>query len=290
MDHRHYDCVSLMILPLTRPLIALDVETDGIGTPERSRIVELGFEVHYHDDRPSLSYVSLINPERPISLDATKTHGIRDEDMLRCARCGGSKEAHPLTGCEVFKRVPTFAMLSDRLAKNFVDCDFCGYNVRFDLRVMSGEFARVGVPWSVGNSNMLDPLHLWRVVAKRTLSDAVREFLEREPTAAHRALGDAQDALAVALAMLERYDQLPRDVGKLHDLCFDADNVDPDGKFKWVDKDVTINFGKHKGKTLQTIARVDRWYFEKFMLGGDFTPDVKKIVADALLGVFPVKL
>lgn len=297
-----------MILPITRPLIALDVETHDKCEPEKARIVELGFKIVYPDGRESKRWVSYVRPDMLISEGATAVHGITNDVVFGCQTCGKSQEDHenvpsPVSLLTVndgppievkglgvdhsFDPWPTFKELSANIAQGFTNCDYAGYHVRFDIRVIASEMERAGVQWSQGDARLLDSMHLWRIGQPRTLTDAVREFLGRGATKAHRALEDAEDALDVALAQLERWPQLPRDLGKLHDLCFNSNNVDPDGKFTYdVDGEAVCSFGKWKNTKLRLIPKdYLKWMVEK----GDFSSDVKRISREALNGVYPTK-
>ena len=110
---------------LTRPLVSLDVETHAKCNPEQNRIVELGLRVDYPDGREPKRWCSLIDPGVPIT--ASDVHGITDADVAE---------------------KPTFAKLAPNLAHGLTYCDFSGYNVRFDLRVLQAEMDRTLVKWS----------------------------------------------------------------------------------------------------------------------------------------------
>lgn len=253
------------VLKLDRPLVCLDVETHAKLPPEKGRICELGFKIFYPDDRPPKAWESLIDPTVPIDSDATTVHGITDTD--------------------VFGK-PRFQDLAENLLLGFNDCDFCGYNIRFDLRAIHAEMLRAGKTWSYENARLIDALRIWQVGKPRTLSDAVREFCGREPTDAHRALADTEDAIDATVGMLERFTEMPRTVQALHDLCFkDAVRIDAEGKFQWMNGKPCIAFGKHSGTP---INRLDPNYLQ-WILKSDFPPDTKKIVDAALRGVFPTK-
>lgn len=241
-----------MILPLTRPLVSLDVETHAMCKPEEARIVELGFVMLYPDDREPKRWQDFIKPDLLITDEAVKKHGITN-DMV-----AGSM---------------MFPELAANLARGFSGCDFCGYNVRFDLRVLSAEMERAKVAWTPAGAHMLDSLRLWSVVKPRGLGDAVEEFLGRKPTEAHRAMGDAEDALAVTLAQLERWDHLPRDVKQLHDLCFEQ-LVDLGGKFIRIDGEVLCNFGVHARVKLSAMPIG----YLNWMLKGTFATDVQELI------------
>jgi DNA polymerase III epsilon subunit-like protein len=252
-------------LELQRPLIAIDVETDDIGTPEDLRIVELGFHIEYPDRRPPKQWCKIFNPCRPIAPGAIATHGISDAEAEQ----------------GIF-----FEQVASNLARGFSNCDFCGYNIMFDMRVVKGEMNRAGVRWDYKDAKLLDPLKLWQLCRRRTLSDAVEEFLHRQPTQAHRALGDATDALEVGVAMIRKFDEmLPRDISKLHHMAF-AENknfIDSTGKFQWKNGTPIIAFGKHRGAPLE---KVNKEYLE-WICRCDFPEDAKLVARNALTGQYP---
>lgn len=286
-----------LILPITRNLIVLDVETSDFEPPEKTRIIELGFHIEYPDGREPFEYQTFFNPGVMISEEATAKHHITNQMIMGCRKCGKLPEEHiPVElmpeiseeekGCEGYRSWPKFEHLAENFAKGFADCDYCAYSGRFDLRCVGSEMARAGVPWSVGDARLVDPLHLWRLQEPRTLEDAVEKFLHRKPSGAHRALHDVRDTFEVMQAQLIKWPGLPRDAAQLHDLCFDKDNVDPDGKFRWVDGVVTCNFGKHKFLTLE---KMPRQYRQWMVDSGDFSAETKALVRDSLLGVYPTQ-
>lgn len=251
-------------LTLTRPLVWLDVETANIAPPEQARICEFGFHMIYPDDRPDKIWGTLINPGIPIHPETTRVHNIMDSDVAE---------------------KPRFSQIANNLASGFKNVDYGGYNVKFDLRVLSGEFARCGVAWTYLESRILDPLRLWQVQMPRTLTDAVREFCGREPSEAHRAGGDVQDVYDVLLGQFERWPELPRDVAKLSELCFppDPDRLDDTGKFRWRDGKVILTFGKNAGKPIETLPKD----YLQWIVGADFSEEVKQIAREALQGKYP---
>lgn len=251
---------------LIRPLVWLDVETHDKKPPEESYVCELGFEMMRPDGSTKI-WESYIKPPVPVAQSAIDVHGITNEQLA---------DAKP------------FAHYAKNLAFGFSNCDFGGYNVKFDLRCIQTEMNRNGVKWSYEEAYLVDPLRMWQVKRPRSLSDAVREHLKREPSNAHRALADAQDAKDVGLAMLSIY-ELPVTPRELHELCFppNPDSLDPDDKIVWnAQNDACINFGKYKDRPLAVIVPLDRRYFE-WIVSANFSPKVKAIVQDALDGQFP---
>jgi DNA polymerase III subunit epsilon len=251
-------------ISLDRPLVWLDVETASIVPPEQARICELSFHMVYPDDRPDKVWSTLINPGVPIHPEVTTIHHITDAEV---------------------KDKPKFAQLAANLAMGFKDADYGGYNVKFDLRVLGGEFSRAGVQWSYLNSRIIDPLRIWQTQEPRTLTDAVKKFRGREPSEAHRASGDVWDAYDVFIGQLEMWQQLPRSIDELAKICYppDPDKLEDGGKFRWKDGKAVITFGKHAGKSIQELPRD----YLQWLSGADFSDEVKQIAREAIKGRFP---
>jgi DNA polymerase III epsilon subunit-like protein len=60
-------------------ITAIDVETTGLN-PETDKIVEIGTAV-MKQGRITLRHGKIVNPGIPIPEEATKIHGIKDEDV-----------------------------------------------------------------------------------------------------------------------------------------------------------------------------------------------------------------
>jgi DNA polymerase III epsilon subunit-like protein len=282
---------------LTRPLCALDLETTSVD-PQQARIVQVAFVMRYPDDTPPLRWSTLVNPRVPIPAEAHTVHGIADAKVQGCRTCGG-ESTHPqhrvsrpdADGCHAFKPWPTFAAIAANLASGLVDCDYAGFHVRYDLRVLEAEMARAGVEWTYQGARILDGHRLWQVLSPRTLSDACRHWLGREPSDAHDAVADAHDALAIIDTQIEALSALSEGL-TLDDIHAsqwpdDAKNIDPDGKFQWgPDGEAVLAFGKLQGTRLRDAAKIDRGFLQ-WMLGKDFSPVAKRIARDALAGTFP---
>jgi DNA polymerase-3 subunit epsilon len=255
------------VITLERPLVILDVETHAKGTPEQTRIVEVSFQMYFHDGRPVKSYSTLINPGCAIHPGATEVHHITDE---------------------MVKDAPTWDHVAANLASGWVDCDYCGYNVNFDLRAVNAEMQRSKVAWSYDGARLADPLKIWQVRQPRKLKNAVEEFCARAQVDAHRASGDVQDAHDVLVGQLTKWADLPRTVRGLHDLCFES-RLEPGDKLVWDGQDAVFNFGKHRGRTLQAVATDDRGYLT-WLVNQDFiSKEAEKILRKALGGEFVKK-
>lgn len=274
------------LLNLERPLIIFDLETTG-KDPATARICSLGMRIHKPEASPE-NYKSLVNPGVMMPRDAEEAHGISDAILLDgCAKCWNVADVHPHVGCPEWKPIPKFPDLAERLFTGFANADFSGYNVRYDLRVMTEEFARCGFTFDYSQAAIIDPLRLWQLLEPRTLSDAVEYFAKRKLVGAHDALTDVlgtEEALIGQLTDHPRSSMLPRDVRKLHELSWPRipGQIDSEGKFKFVNGVVCFNFGKWNNEPVKQHLDYVRW-----MYGGNFSPEVKRLCDSMLSGRYP---
>ncbi len=253
-------------LALERPLVFLDLETTGTD-PATDRIVEIS-ALKVEPDGSRTSRTRRVNPERPIPVEATAVHGIRDEDV---------------------RDAPTFRQLARGLLEFLADADLAGFNVRrFDLPLLEREFRDCGLDLGLARRRVLDAMTIFHRKEPRDLAAAVRFFLGRELEGAHGAEADVAAAAEVLDAELERYADLPRRVGDLAAWCQRVPEgaAESSGKFVWKGGEVVLAFGRHQGRALREVARERRDYLE-WILKQDFPVEAKRLVERALRGEFP---
>lgn len=255
-------------LRLLRPLVFFDLETTGLDV-ERDRIVELGL-VKLMPDGERLTRARRINPGMPIPPEASAVHGITDADVADC---------------------PPFARIAKDLLLWLHGCDLGGYNVeRFDLPLLSAEFRRVQLAFPPENTLVVDAYRIFAQREGRDLTSAYRFYCAKELQGAHSAEADILATVEVLQGQLERYPDLPTDIQGLHDVChpIDPNAVDAGGRLVWKNGEAVIGFGKHRGRTLREMSAQEQGYL-RWIMGGDFAPDLKEIAAQALRGVYPVR-
>lgn len=284
------------LITITRPMLGFDLETTSTN-PDQARIVEIGLEIMI-PGQATEEYRTLVNPGIPIP--HTATYGTPD----------GKYKGHGITDAMVAD-APTFDALSGRLRDQFEGVDFAGYNIRFDLKVITAEFKRARRPWSYEGARVIDAFRLWQVVDPRGLGDAIAHWLPGEvhPDQAvcacvdtgdgtsmhgcpvhdrnampHNALWDTKMSTAVVAAQLLQCSQLPRDLQALHELCSPG-WYDAEGKLQWKEGVLCFSFGKHRGVGLADVVREDRGYVARFIMNGDFSAKVKDVCALALRGL-----
>jgi DNA polymerase III subunit epsilon len=243
-------------LPLDRPVVVFDTETTGVN-PRMDRIVEIACVKIYPDGRRE-AWVRRLNPGVPIPPASSAIHGIRDGDV---------------------KDLPRFHDVARELADFLEGCDLAGYNISgFDLPALRVEFLRAGVAFEVAGRRLLDAQRIFFVREPRHLAAAARFYCQSEHNGAHGALADAEMTLRVLEGQFSRYPDMPRSVPELHELfCAGLDqDLDPEGRFRLIRGEPTVNFGRNRGRSLRDISREEPGFL-RWILRGDFSEPVKDI-------------
>ena len=251
---------------LERPLAAFDIEATGTS-PVADRIVELAI-VKILPDGSRPTHVFRINPDRPIPSDATKIHGIHDEDVADC---------------------PLFADIAPQIESLLEGCDLAGYNcLRYDIPMLVEEFRRAGRDFDVEGRRVIDVQRIYHRREPRDLTAALAFYCGEMHLDAHGAEADTQATIRVLESQLQRYPDLPPDIEGLDAYCNPRDPswADRAGRLKWSDKTIVLNFGKKKGTPLSEIIEGDPGFI-KWMLRSDFPRDTKDIVEKAAEGIWP---
>lgn len=245
-----------MNLNLTRPLAFIDLETTGTNFA-KDRIIEIAV-VKLMPDGNIHEKQTLINPQIPIPPQSSAIHGITDERV---------------------KDAPTF----EQIAKNYFlfldECDLAGFNsTRFDYPILLEEFYRAGVFFDVSNRKFIDVQRIYHNLEPRNLAAAYKFYCEKELTNAHSAMADARATFEVLIAQLDRYaNELKNDIDFLHEFSKDGDFVDL-GKRMYFDNGIEMfNFGKHKGKAVVDVFKVEPSYYD-WIQKGEFPLDFKEKV------------
>ena len=253
-------------LKLERPLAVFDIESTGTNR-KFDRIIDLAI-IKLLPGGKSESYTFRVNPGMPIPADSTAIHGITDKDVKDC---------------------PTFKQVAGQVAEVLKDCDLGGYNIsNFDIPLLVEEFIRAGMPFDTQSRRVIDSQRIFHKKVPRDLAAALAYYCGEMHLDSHDAMGDVQATVKVLEGQLARYPDLPRDLDALDAFCNPRDPawVDRTGKFKWVDGDAVINFGKKQGQKLREVSRTDPSFLQ-WMAKNDFPRDTLEIVQNALIGKFP---
>ena len=244
-----------MKLNITKPVMFFDLETTGTNITT-DRIVEISMIKVFPDGHYEQRTVR-VNPERHIPEEASAIHHIYDEDVAD---------------------KPAFRQIARQLADSFEGCDIAGFNSnRFDVPMLSEEFARAGVDFDFTRPRYIDVQTIFHKKEQRTLTAAYRFYCDKDLDGAHSANADTRATYEVLLAQLERYDDLPNDVAALSEFSSQQKNVDIMGRLVYDDQHrEVINFGKYKGRLASEVLTKDPGYFS-WIQQGDFPSDTKRI-------------
>lgn len=281
-----------MKLNLTRPLVVFDLETTGLDLV-RDRIIQISY-IKVMPDGEERRENMLVNPGKAIPQEVTELTGISNDDV---------------------KDAPTFKEIAPKLNEKMKDCDFAGYNSNhFDIPMLAEEFLRSGIDFDFSKCRLIDAQTIFHKMERRNLAAAYKFYCGRnmeDDFTAHRADSDTEATYRVLMGELDKYDpntqedperHLANDMDTLAEFSKTNDNVDFAGRIVWkpvldkdgkpvLDKDgkpsriETFNFGKHKGRPVVDVLRLEPGYFS-WMLGGDFTYNTKQVLTRIRLREF----
>jgi len=250
-----------MKLNLKRPLAFFDLETTGtnIGI---DRIVEISV-IKLHPDGTEEVRTWRANPGMPIPLESSLVHGIYDEHV---------------------KDEPVFKEIAQLVAAFIDDSDLAGFNSnKFDIPMLMEEFLKADVLFELDNRHFVDVQNIFHQMEQRTLKAAYQFYCDKQIVNAHSAEADTRATMEVLLAQIARYEKtewedkkgnrsvpVVNDIEALHKFTNMSNPVDFAGRMVYNEEGVEVfNFGKHKGKSVEEVFRIEPSYYS-WMMQGDF--------------------
>lgn len=256
-----------MNLKLKRPLAFFDLETTGVNIAV-DRIVEISILKVMPDGGEAVKTMK-INPGMPIPVESSLIHGIYDADVADA---------------------PTFKAVAAELAEFIGDADLAGYNSnKFDIPMLMEEFLRAEVDFSLTERFFVDVQNIFHQMEQRTLKAAYRFYCDKSLENAHSAEADVRATYDVLRSQLDRYQDkewedkadkvsvpVVNDVEALHRFTNLNRPVDFAGRMVFNEQGEEIfNFGKHKGRTVESVFAAEPSYYS-WMMQGDFPLYTKK--------------
>lgn len=249
----------IMPLQLTRPLAFIDLETTGINLSV-DRIVEIAI-VKKQVDGTRIVKRKLINPQMPIPKSASDIHGITNE---------------------MVKNAPTFKQVANEIRQFLENCDLCGYNSnRFDIPLLVEEFLRAGLEFNIDDKYLLDVQKVYHMMEPRTLSAAYKFYCDKTLDNAHSAEVDAVATCDILEAQVERYSQIGNTIESIIKFTGHEQIVDFARRFVMENGVEIFNFGKHKGKPVTEVLKIEPQYYD-WMMKGDFPMHTKQKLTEIL--------
>lgn len=254
-------------MKLSRPVVVLDLETTGTWV-ERDRIVELAM-LRLLPDGTRTAYKARVNPGMPIPPRVSQIIGITDADV---------------------QGAPPFPTIAPAVLAFLGDADLGGFNIeRFDLPLLERELFAAGLKLDRRGRAIYDAQKIYHLHEKRTLTAAYQFYCDKALVNAHTALGDAEAALDILAAQIERYGQPELGLESLRDFDYERmdDYFDAERKFRWWNGQLYPVFGKYARKqSLREIAAKEPSYLE-WLATTDFPEETKGMLRGVLVGRFP---
>ena len=258
-----------MELNLKRPLAFFDLEATGLNVA-KDRIVEISIlKINPNGSKESKTW--LVNPDYPIAKEASEVHGYTNEDLLE---------------------KPTFKQLAKEISRFLDNCDLAGYNaLKYDIPMLVEEFLRADIDFEVSNRKLIDVQNIFMKMEQRTLKAAYRFYLDKNLENAHAAEADTMATYEVLTAQLDKYQDteftdrkgktstpVKNSAEALAAFSSHHHNADLMGQFIFNEegKEV-VNFGKHKGKTVEEVFASEPSYYS-WMMKADFPLYTKKLI------------
>lgn len=256
-----------MNINLERPIVFFDIESTGLSII-KDRIVEISF-LKVFPDKNEERKTYRINPTIPISAEASSIHGIYDSDV---------------------KDQPTFDQVGNEIFQFIGSSDLGGFNLlKFDIPMIMEEFIRIGIDFELSGREIIDVQVIFHKMEERTLSAAYRFYCNSELMNAHSAEADTVATYEVFKAQLERYHQLQTSIRSISEFTGLNKRVDLEGRIILNQKNEEIfNFGKHKGKTVESVFSSEPTYYN-WMMDGEFPAYTKKVITDIRLRMLKKK-
>lgn len=246
---------------LKNPLCVFDLETTGLQVT-KDRIVQIAaLKIHPNGKQEELNLI--VNPEMEIPQEVIDIHGITNELALNA---------------------PTFRELAEEIKSFFGDSDLAGYNSnKFDIPVLAEEFLRVGIEFDLTQRAFIDVQNIFHKMEQRTLVAAYKFYCKKNLENAHDAMYDTKATWEVLEKQIEKY-KLKPDVLSLAELSRAGNHkiLDMAGRIAINSKgEVIYNFGKHNGKTIESVANTEPGYYG-WMLEADFPLYTKSVLRKAM--------
>lgn len=263
-----------MNLNLKRPLAFFDIESTGLNVA-KDRIIEICI-LKVNPNGTTETKTWLLNPDYPISEEASGVHGYKNEDLVD---------------------KPTFKQTAKEISRFLDHCDLSGYNaLKFDIPMLVEEFLRADVDFEVSNRKMIDVQNIFMKMEQRTLAAASKFYLNQELENAHSAEADTVATYEILKAQIEKYQATERtdkegnvstpvknDMQALHEFSSHHRNADLMGQIVFNKDGIeTFNFGKHRGKTVEEVFSNEPSYYN-WMINADFPLYTKKLLTSIKL-------
>ena len=260
-------------------VLAFDLETTGIST-NNDRIVQVALIGADADGNP-IHHDILVNPQRPIPRDASRVHGMYDQDV---------------------RSKPVFKECANELAELMEGAVIVGHNARkFDMPLLQNEFYRCGIspPKPLVVLDTLEAVRRLKIPRPHNLgAQCARHGIDLSN--AHDAAADAAACLLLlwkvmrdhpssfrrSLQEIEEWlisGEVRKDESELGRALTDLESLDKNGRVRIDEGAYIVAFGRHRGKDLQSIEREDPRYVDWLISANGIEDDAAREILSELV-------
>ena len=260
-------------------VLAFDLETTGIST-NNDRIVQVALIGADADGNP-IHHDILVNPQRPIPRDASRVHGIYDQDV---------------------RSKPVFKECANELAELMEGAVIVGHNARkFDMPLLQNEFYRCGIspPKPLVVLDTLEAVRRLKIPRPHNLgAQCARHGIDLSN--AHDAAADAAACLLLlwkvmrdhpssfrrSLQEIEEWlisGEVRKDESELGRALTALESLDKNGRIRIDEGAYILAFGRHRGKDLQSIEREDPRYVDWLISANGIEDDAAREILSELV-------
>lgn len=231
-----------MKFKIDKPLVIVKTHTTGLD-PRADRVVAITI-TRYEPDGRKKSGTRMVNPECHIPQEATAIHGITN-DMV--------------------EREKVFGDMAQGLFDFIKDADIAGFNIRFDIEMLMGEFARVNLDYAVYNRRVIDLYEVYLKLNPRSFSSAIAQYVdpkfeEGKVIGTDAYVGLCDELMDSMLTANTPGASLQEGVDKVG---ISTRVLDVRGFFAADEGNRAIfNIGKHKGKLVAEVLLSDSGYYD----------------------------
>ena len=260
-------------------VLAFDLETTGIST-NNDRIVQVALIGADADGNP-VHHDILVNPQRPIPRDASRVHGIYDQDV---------------------RGKPIFKECANELAELMEGAVIVGHNARkFDMPLLQNEFYRCGIspPKPLVVLDTLEAVRRLKIPRPHNLgAQCARHGIDLSN--AHDAAADAAACLLLlwkvmrdhpssfrrSLQEIEEWlisGEVRKDESELGRALSDLESLDKNGRSRIDEGVYIVAFRRHRGKDLQSVERADPRYVDWLISANGIEDDAAREILRELV-------
>ena len=260
-------------------VLAFDLETTGIST-NNDRIVQVALIGADAEGSP-IHHDIIVNPQRPIPREASRVHGIYDQDV---------------------RGKPLFKECANELAELMDGAVIVGHNARkFDMPLLQNEFYRCGIspPKPLVILDTLEAVRRLKIPRPHNLgAQCARHGIDLSN--AHDAAADAAACLLLlwkvmrdhpssfrrSLQEIEEWlisGDVRKDESELGRALTDLESLDKNGRIRIDDGAYIVAFGRHRGKDLQSVEREDPRYVDWLISANGIEDDAAREILSELV-------